>query len=158
MHEIVNGLIIVAVIVLVIVRRFTRRRVDEGRFFVIPVVVGIIGITQGGAIDGHHVALSTGLLAAEIVAALLMGLGLGASMHVWRDADGSHWSRGTWVTFGVFLASIAVRGGLMLAGSAAGVKPAEGTVLISVAVWLLAQNAVLVWRARSLPGRVSVYP
>jgi hypothetical protein len=158
MHEIVNGLIIAAVIVLVLVRRFTRRRVGEGRFFVIPAVVGIIGIAQGGAIDAHHVALSTGLLAAEIVAALLLGLGLGVTMHVWREPDGSHWSRGTWATFGVFLASVAVRGGLLVAGSAAGVKPAEGTVLISVAVWLLAQNAVLVWRARSLPGRVSVYP
>jgi hypothetical protein len=158
MHEIVNGLIIVAVVALVLVRRFTRRRVDERRFVVIPIVVGIIGIAQGSAIDGHHVALSTGLLAAEIATALALGLGLGATMHVWREPDGSLWSRGTWATFGVFLASVAVRGGLLAAGSAAGVKPAEGTVLISLAAWLLAQNVVIAWRARSLPGRVSVYP
>jgi uncharacterized membrane protein YsdA (DUF1294 family) len=158
MHEALNGLIIAAVIVLVIVRRFTRRRVDERRLMVIPLVIGGIGIAQGSAIDSHHTALSAGLLAAEIVAALLLGLGLGATMRVWREPDGGLWSRGTWATFGVFLASIAVRGGLYAAGYAAGVKPGSGTILISVAAWLLAQNAVIAWRSRELPTRVSVQP
>jgi hypothetical protein len=79
-------------------------------------------------------------------------------MRVWREADGSLWSRGTWATFGVFVASIAVRGGLYGLGYAAGVRPGSGTVLISVAAWLLAQNAVIGRRSRGLPGRVSVQP
>lgn len=158
MHEALNGLIIVAVVALVIVRRFTRRRVDERRLLVIPIVIGIVGIAQGRLIDSHHAELSTGLLAAEVVAALLLGLGLGATMRVWREADGSLWSRGTWATFGVFVASIAVRGGLYAIGYAAGARPGSGTVLISVAAWLLAQNAVISWRSRELPGRVSVQP
>jgi uncharacterized membrane protein YsdA (DUF1294 family) len=158
MHEALNGLIVAAVIVFVIARRFTRRRVDERRMLVIPLVIGGIGIAQGGAIDSHHAALSTGLLAAEIVAALLLGLGLGATMHVWREPGGALWSRGTWATFGVFLASIAIRGGLFGAGYAAGVKPGSGTILISVAAWLLAQNAVIAWRSRELQSRVSVQP
>jgi uncharacterized membrane protein YsdA (DUF1294 family) len=156
MHEALNGLIVLAVVVLVITRRFTRRRVDERRLLVLPLVLGGIGIAQGGAIDTHHFALSTGLLAAEVVAALLLGLGLGATMHLWRKADGSLWSRGTWSTFGVFLASIAVRAGLFGVGYAAGVKPGSGAVLISVAAWLLAQNALISWRSRQLPARVSV--
>jgi uncharacterized membrane protein YsdA (DUF1294 family) len=152
MHEALNGLIVLAVVVLVIVRRFTRRRVDERRLLVIPLVIGVIGIGQGKVIDAHHAALSTGLLAAEIVAALLLGLGLGATMRVWRETDGSLWSRGTWATFGVFVASIAVRGGLYGLGYAAGVRPGSGTVLISVAAWLLAQNVVIGWRSRGLPS------
>ncbi|HEY0537605.1 MAG TPA: hypothetical protein VGD53_04515 [Actinoallomurus sp.] len=156
MNDALNVLIVLAVVVLVIVRRFTRRRVDERRLLILPLIIGGIGIAQGGVIDTHHTALSAGLLAVEIVAALLLGLGLGATMQVWRDADGSLWNRGTWVTFGVFLTSIAVRTGLPGVGYAAGVKPGKGTILISVAAWLLAQNAVISWRSRQLPDRVSV--
>lgn len=158
MHQVVNGLVILAVIVFVISRRFTRRRVDERRFALMPIVLGGIGVGQGHVIDPHHVVLSTGLLSAEIAAALVLGLGLGATMRVWREADGSGWSRGTWATFGVFLVSIAVRGGLVAAGYAAGVRPGAGTIMISVAAWLLAQNLVVAWRARTLPARVNVYP
>jgi hypothetical protein len=158
MHEVINGLIILAVVAFVISRRFTRRRVDERRFVLLPVIVGGIGIAQGNTIDAHHVALSAGLLSVEIAAALLLGLGLGATMRVWREPDGSHWSQGTWPTFAVFLASIAVRGGLVAVGYAAGVRPGSGTIMISVAAWLLAQNLVIAWRARALPDRVSVHP
>jgi uncharacterized membrane protein YsdA (DUF1294 family) len=158
MHEALNALIIAAVVVLVIVRRFGRRRINEGRLLLIPIIIGGIGVAQGSTVDAHHVALSAGLLAAEVVAALLLGLGLGATVRVWREPDGSQWSRGTWATFGVFLASVAVRGGLYAAGYAAGVKPGSGTILISVAAWVLAQNAVIAWRCRELPGRVSVQP
>ncbi|HZE32900.1 MAG TPA: hypothetical protein VE198_15870 [Actinoallomurus sp.] len=158
MHEALNGLIIAAVIVFVIARRFTRRRVDERRLLVIPLVIGGIGIVQGGAIDPQHTGLSAGLLVAEIVAALLLGLGLGATMRVWREPAGDLWSQGTWTTFGVFLASVAVRGGLFGAGYAAGIRPGSATILISVAAWLLAQNAVIAWRSRELQARVSVQP
>jgi hypothetical protein len=158
MHEALNALIIAAVVVLVIFRRFRPRRLDERRILVIPIVIGIIGVAQGSTVDAHHVALSAGLLAAEVAAGLLLGAGLGATMRVWREPDGSRWSRGTWATFGVFLASVAVRGGLYGLGYAEGVRPGSGTLLISVAAWLLAQNAVIAWRCRELPGRVSVQP
>jgi hypothetical protein len=156
MHEALNALIIVAVVVLVIAGRFRRRRIDERRLLVIPIVLGVIGLAQGSTVDAHHAALSAGLLAAEIVAALLLGLGLGATMRVWREPDGSPWSKGTWTTFGVFVASIAIRGGLYAAGYAAGVRPGSGTLMITVAAWLLAQNAVIAWRCRELPVRASV--
>jgi len=156
MHEALNALIIAAVVVLVIVRRFGRRRIEERRLLVIPLVIGGIGIAQGSAVDAHHGTLSAGLLAAEVVAALLLGLVLGATVRVWREPDGSPWSRGTWATFGVFLASAAVRGGLYAAGYAAGVRPSGGALLISVAAWLLAQNAVIAWRCREVPAGVSV--
>lgn len=156
MHEALNGLIIAAVVVLVIVRRFRARRVNEQRLLVIPLVIGGIGIAQGNAIDPHHAALSAGLLAIEIAAALLLGLGLGVTMRQWREPDGSRWSKGTWATFGIFLASVAVRSGLYAVGHAAGARPGSGTILISAAAWLLAQNAVIAWRSRGLPTRVSV--
>jgi hypothetical protein len=156
MHGLLNALIIVAVIVLVVVRRFSRRRIEERRLLVLPIVIAVIGLAQGGVIDRHHSVLSMGLLAAEVLAALLLGLGLGATMRVWREADGSPWSKGTWATFGVFVTSVAVRGGLFAVGYAAGVRLGSGTMLVSVAAWLLAQNAVLAWRCRELPGRVSV--
>jgi uncharacterized membrane protein YsdA (DUF1294 family) len=156
MHGVLNGLIILAVVVFVIVRRFRPRRVDEQRLLVIPIVLGVIGVAQGNAIDTHHTSLSTGLLIVEVAAALLLGAGLGATMRLWRERDGSQWSKGTWATFGVFLASVAVRGGLYALGYTAGVRPGSGTVLISVAAWLLVQNAVIAWRSREAPAPVSV--
>jgi hypothetical protein len=157
MHEALNALIIAAVVVLVLFRRFRPRRLlEERKALVIPIVIGIIGVAQGGTVDAHHVALSAGLLTAEVAAGLLLGAGLGATMRVWREPDGSGWSRGTWATFGVFVASVAVRGGLYGLGYAAGVRPGSGTLLISIAAWLLAQNVVIAWRSRELPGRVSV--
>jgi uncharacterized membrane protein len=156
MHGAINGLIILAVVAFVIVRRFRPRRVDEQRLLVISLVIAVIGATQGNLIDSHHTALSTGLLVVEIIAALLLGLGLGATMRLWREHDGSRWSKGTWATFGVFLASVAIRGGLYAIASAEGVRPGSGTILLSVGAWLLAQNAVIAWRSRELPVRVSV--
>lgn len=160
MHEILNVLIAVAVVVLIVVRRFRPRRIEGRRPFTLPIALGVIGAAQGSPIEAHHAVVGTGLLAGEIVAALLLGVGLGATMRVWRKPDGSTWSKGTWATFGVFLLSIAVRGGMMAAGYAAGVKPGSGTVILSVAAWLLAQNAVIVWRARTVtaPEPVSVHP
>lgn len=156
MHGAINGLIILAVVVFVIVRRFRPRRVDEQRLLVVSLILALIGATQGNVIDSRHAALSTGLLVVEIAAALLLGLGLGATMRVWREHDGSRWSKGTWATLGVFLASVAVRGGLYALGNAEGVRPESGTILLTVAAWVLAQNAVIAWRSRELPARVSV--
>lgn len=156
MHEALNGLIVAAAVALVIVRRFRRRRVDEGRSLFLSLVLGAVGIAEGNAIDAHHVTLSTALLGAEVAAALLLGLGLGATMRVWREPDGSCWSRGTWATFGVLLASVAVRSGLFAIGYAEGTRPGSGTIMISVAAWLLAQNAAIAWRCRERPARVSV--
>jgi hypothetical protein len=158
MHEVLSGLLVAAVVVVVLMRRFTPRRVDERGPFILPVVIGAIGLVQGRTIDPRHAALSAGLLAAEVAVALLLGIGLGVTMRVWRAPDGSHWSRGTWATFGVFLASVAVRGGLVAIGYAAGVRPGSGAILVSVAAWLLAQNAVIRQRARALTSGVNVYP
>ncbi len=158
MHEVLSGLVIAAVVAFVIVRRFSSRRFESGRMWVIPVALGVIGVAQGNVLDTEHTALSAGLLAVEIVAALLLGLGLGATMRVWHEADGSPWSRGTWATFGVFLLSIAVRGGLVAVGYAAGVHTGSGAIMLSAAAWLLAQNVVISWRVRTRPERVSVYP
>jgi hypothetical protein len=158
MHELLNGLLIAVVVVFVIVRRFTARRVDESRLLILPLVIAGIGLTNGHPIDTHHLALSSGLLAGEILAALLLGLGLGTTMRIWREPDGSLWSRGTWATFGVFLASVAVRGGMAAVGYAVGIKAGSGAIMLSVAAWMLTQNAVLIWRARTRPAQVSVYP
>src|SRR4051794_31626355 len=118
MHEAINALIIAAVIVLVIVRRFTPRRMDDRSPLGLPVVLAVIAVAQGNLIDARHETFSTELLAAEIVLALVLGLGLGATMRVWRKPDGTVWSRGTWATLAVFAVSVAVRGGLFALGAA----------------------------------------
>lgn len=152
MNAILTGLIIAAVVVLVLVRRFGARQVAETKLMVLPLIVGFIGIREGKLLDDHHLALSTGLFAVEVVVAIAMGCGLGATMRMWRESDGSLWTKGTKVTAGVFAVSLIARGGLALVGSAMGVHTETAAVLVSVAVWLLAQNAVIGWRVRTAPA------
>lgn len=150
MDQSLNIVLIAAVVVFILVRRFSARQVSEGKLYVLPLILGVVAIVQGHLADPHHYDLSVGLLAAEVAAAALLGLGLGATMRVWRGSDGVLWSKGTWATLGLFVLSIGVRGGIMAIGYAAGVKPGSGPIMLSVAAWLLAQNAVVAWRARTL--------
>jgi Protein of unknown function (DUF1453) len=151
MNEILTGLVIAAVVILVLVRRFGARQVAETKLLILPLVVGFIGIRQGRLLDQHHLALSTGLFAVEVAVAVAMGLGLGLTMRMWRETDGSLWTKGTKTTVAVFVTSLVLRGGLAAAGLAMGVHTETGALLVSVAVWLLAQNAAISWRVRTAP-------
>lgn len=157
MSELSSGLLAAGVVVFVIIRRFGTRRIDERRMLVVPAVLGFVGLSQGGAIDRGHAALSGGLLAGELAVALVCGLLLGTTTRLWRTPEGLM-SRGTMATFGVFLLSVAARGGLFAVGYAAGVHAGNGAIMLPLAAWLLAQNLVIVRRSRALPARVSVYP
>ncbi len=157
MSELLSGLLAVAVVLFVIIRRFGTRRIDERRLLILPAVLAFVGLSQGGAIDTSHTALSAGLLAAEVAVALACGRLLGTTTRVWQTSEGPR-SRGTKATFGVFLLSVAARGGLLAVGYAEGVHAGNGAIMLPLAAWLLAQNVVIVRRSRALPARVSVYP
>ncbi|MGH8879420.1 MAG: DUF1453 domain-containing protein [Stackebrandtia sp.] len=151
MEQILISLVIVAFVVLVIVRRFATRRLgSESKLLVIPLIAAVAGVLQGDLVDPHHKLLSEGLLCVGIVAAAALGTGIGYSMRIWRDTTGTVWSRGTWLTIVVLAATVLVRVGLIVVGIAVGVGAGTGAILLFLAAWLLAQNVVLAWRARTL--------
>lgn len=160
MEQILIGLVTAALVVFILVRRFGTRKVgSEARMFAIPLVMAVVAVIQGDMIDGHHPLLSESLLAVGILAALVLGAGLGYTMRLWHDGTGTLWSRGTKLTVAMLIASILVRAGLIATGYALGLATSMGAILVFVAAWLLAHNAVIAWRVRNLPApAVSVGP
>jgi hypothetical protein len=151
MNQLPNLIIALAVIAWVVSRQLSTQPVDERKMYVLPLILAAAGISQAGLIDPHHQALGTGLLAVESVVALGLGLLRAATVRIWRDESGMLWRRGTWLTAGAWLLSLTARIALMGAGYVLGVKSGSGGVLLFLGISLLAQNAIVAWRARSLP-------
>ncbi|ADD42709.1 hypothetical protein [Stackebrandtia nassauensis] len=153
MIPILIGLVIAALVIVILIRRFGTRKVGSPtRMFVLPPVLAVVGILQGDLIDGHHPLLSEVLLGVGVVAALALGTGLGYTLRLWRDDTGVVWSRGTRLTIAMLVATIAVRLGLMATGFALDVATGTGAIFMFVAAWLLAQNTVITRRVRTIPA------
>ena len=151
MEQIILGLVLAALVVLIIVRRFATRRLgSQAKLLIVPLVAAAAGVMQGDLIDEHHKLLSQALLSASLVAAAGLGAGIGLSMRVWRDATATVWTRGTWRTIAALAATVLARLGLIVVGVALGLPAATGASLLFLATWLAAQNLVLAWRARTL--------
>ncbi|MDL4775126.1 MULTISPECIES: hypothetical protein [Thermomonosporaceae] len=150
MNTLDSVLLAIAVLALVLYRQLRTRRLDEGRLYVLPVFLGVVGLFQGSLVDKVHPALSIGLLAVEAVAALALGGLRAVTVRIWRDERGVLWKRGNGWTAGAWLLSIAVRAGMIGAGYAAGIVPGAGGVLLFLGLTLLAQNLLVGWRARRL--------
>jgi hypothetical protein len=160
MNELLYALAVVAVVVLLVARQIRPQRIAGGdrRWFVVPAIMVILGLRQGHLVDPHHTAVSGGLLAAELVVGLLMGVGWAFTSRVWTDPDGSVWSRGTKGTAGVWLAGMAARFGIMGLGALAGVHQSYGALLITLGVSFALRSVLLTHRAAALtPGRGAPY-
>jgi len=151
MNQLPSIVIALAVIAWVVSRQFRTQPVNERKMYVLPLILAAAGISQAGLIDPRHQALSVGLLAVESVVALGLGLLRAATVRIWRDESGMLWRSGTWLTAGAWLLSVAARIALMGAGYMLGVKSGSGGVLLFLGISLLAQNAIVAWRARFLP-------
>lgn len=156
-HYLPNIAVACVVLVLVVRRQLTARHVIPVRQYLIPLVLAIYGIglviaqTHGRVVDPRHPALGAGLLAGEMVLAVLLGLLRGGTMRVWRDHDGTAWCKGDGRTVAAWGLSIAVRLGIYALGAVLGVHSAVGTLLVFLAVTLAAQN-VLVERGAAHAG------
>ncbi|MFJ9350646.1 DUF1453 domain-containing protein [Streptomyces sp. NPDC101237] len=153
MAGLVNALLIVAVVVVVIVRQFRARRIDTGRrWWLLPVILGVVALRDPGILDTHHRTESALLLGAE----LLVGLGMGAAWawttRVWTEPDGAVWTKSTKASAMVWFLGIAVRIGLVGLGALVGVHQNSAALMLGLAVTLLVRAGILVWRARPLPS------
>jgi hypothetical protein len=132
-----------AVIVLVIVRRFTGQPVRDNAF-VLP-----LGLTVWGAVQLRAIHIGTvdiAFLAIEALLAIGVGAARGATIHLYRR-DGQLWQRYRWTTLAVWIAAIALRAGLVVGGRLADVHVATRSLVLVLGISLVAESALVSWRA-----------
>ncbi|MFE5583461.1 DUF1453 domain-containing protein [Kitasatospora sp. NPDC056531] len=151
MTAVANLLVIAAVTVLVVQRQMRVQRLDtERRFWLLPLILGVLALRDPQIIDHQHTALSAALLAAGMVTVLAMGTVWGWTVRIWRAADGTVLLKGTKATLAAWGGMIAIRIGLYAIGSALGVHQAGSSLMLGMAVLLLVRSLVVNWRARTL--------
>ncbi|WP_217165799.1 CcdC protein domain-containing protein [Streptomyces sp. AC512_CC834] len=149
MSGLVDVLVITAVAGLVITRQFRASRIDtDRRWWVLPVVLGIVALREPGIIDAHHHTASVLLLAAGILVGLVTGAGWARTTRIWVEADGAVWSRGSRASVAVWVAGIVLRAGLFGVGAALGVRQDSSALLVALAATLLVRSGVLAWRVQ----------
>ncbi|MFI2612706.1 DUF1453 domain-containing protein [Kitasatospora sp. NPDC018619] len=151
MTTLANLLVIAAALVLVARRQMRAQRLDsERRFWLLPLVLGVLALRDPQIIDHRHTALSVALLAAGLVAVLGMGSVWGWTVRLWRAADGSVMTKGTRATVAAWSGMIAIRAGLFGIGTALHVHQSGSSLMLGMAVLLLVRSLVVNWRAREL--------
>ena len=141
--------VVVGLLVLgwILMRQMSPRRVaDSPKGALIVTVIGLVSAAQ--FVDHHH--LSVLALATMVVSALLgaaFAVARGFTVRIWRDEQGTAWSRGTATTLVLWFVGLAAHVGLdMVAGHGAG----SATIVLYIGTMLLAQLVVVQWRARSI--------
>ncbi|MBK3576717.1 DUF1453 family protein [Streptomyces sp. MBT65] len=159
MSGLVNALVIVAVVAVVIVRQFGARRIDtDRRWWLLPVILGVVALRDPGILDAHHHTESALLLAVELVIGLATGAGWAWTTRLWVETDGSVWSKSTKASGGVWIVGIALRVGLMALGAVVGVHQNSSALMLGLAATLLVRSGVLAWRAQSFTGAAGSAP
>lgn len=149
MSGLFDALLAVVVIGLVITRQLRPRRVSGGRrWWLVPAVLLVLAVRDGGLIDPAHRDVSLALLGAELVLGAATGAAWMGTTRIWAEPDGTVWAQGTKASLAVWAGGIVLRVGLYAAGAAAGVEQKTGSVLLAVAVTLLIRSGLLVWRAQ----------
>ncbi|WP_035797628.1 CcdC protein domain-containing protein [Kitasatospora mediocidica] len=158
MSGLVNIVVIVAVVALVVGRQLRAQKFDtERRFWVLPVVLGVLALRDPHLIDPHHKVDAVALLVASVVLVLAMGVVWGWTVRLWREADGSLWVKGSAATLAAWVGMIALRFGLYGIGSALHVHQSTNALLLTFGVLLLVRGAVVNWRARSVHSAAGLH-
>lgn len=148
MSGLTNAVVICAVVVLVIARQFKAQQIGtDRRWWVIPAVLVFLSVRDSDLIDHHHQAASVALLVAELLVGLAMGAGWARTSHVWTEADGTAWSKGTKATALVWAVGIGLRVGLFGLGAALDVRQGSATLMLALAATLLVRSGLLLQRA-----------
>jgi hypothetical protein len=117
-------------------------------------ILGIIGIVEMvQAAKGHRVGAST---IAWIAVGLAVGAGLGVlrarSVRIWRDDAGVAWQRGTLLTGGLWIVSLAAHFGLdaLIDHSTTATSLGSADILLYLAVSLGVQRELVRMRAAKI--------
>lgn len=150
MPGLVNALVMVAVIAIVIARQFRARAIDtDRRWWLLPVILGVVALREPGILDAHHRVESAVLLAVEMFIGLATGAGWAWTTRIWTAPDGVVWTKSSKASVAVWAAGIALRVGVFALGTAIGVHQDSSALMLGLACTLLVRSGILTWRARS---------
>jgi hypothetical protein len=143
-------LVLAAVATLVIVRQFQDRPLRLWLLLGVPAALVLLGGRP--LFTSRESTASDIVLTFDVALALVFGIWRGWSFRVWRDQHGEPRRQGTRLTLALWLSSILARGALTAVGRAAGAgKNASYQALpFMLGATLLAQSAVILWRAAQL--------
>jgi hypothetical protein len=148
MSGLVNVLVIGAVIAVVVFRQCSAQQVTaDRRWWVLPGILLVLSLREHGLVDPRHAALSIAVLGAEMVVGLVTGAGWAWTTKLWREADGSLWSKGTKATVFVWTGGLVLRAALYGAAALMGIHQGTAALLAALAVMLAARGGALMWRA-----------
>jgi hypothetical protein len=148
-----NLVIGLVVLVLVVSRQLTTRRLREN--YQLLIILAVIGVVQFVAfLNGHpH---HDGAIVAAVVGSLVLAAALGAvrapTVLVWRGQDGQLLRRGTWLTAALWVVALAAHLGYdyLVAGHVTGKNGGnvgDATVVLYLAVSLAVQRYIMLARA-----------
>jgi hypothetical protein len=142
--NLIQILLVAAVIIFVIVRRFVGEPL-QARSLLIPVGLTIWG---GYQLRGHHLsAIDVAFLAVSLIIGLAAGAARAATIQIFTR-NGHLWQRYRLATLGVWVALILLRVGLYAGGHAVGVDLASGeSILLTLGASLVAETLVVGQRA-----------
>ncbi|MFF7753063.1 DUF1453 domain-containing protein [Streptomyces sp. NPDC007971] len=151
MSGLVNVLVTVAVVAIVIVRQFRARAIDtDRRWWLLPVILGVVALREPGILDAHHRIESAVLLAVEVLIGLATGAGWAWTTRVWTEPDGVVWTKSTKASAAVWAGGIALRVGVFAFGILLGVHQDSSALMLGLAGTLLVRSGILAWRAQSI--------
>ncbi|MFF7359682.1 DUF1453 domain-containing protein [Streptomyces sp. NPDC008125] len=133
-----------------LVRPFSARPLSA-RWRLLPAILAVLALRGGSLPDVRHHTLSAEVLAAELALGLVLGVGWEGASRVWRESDGTEWSRGTRAAAFVRAGGLVHRAALWAAGVAAGLARGSDGLLLALAVILQARGGALAWRLKRLP-------
>jgi hypothetical protein len=144
--------IIILAVAALLIRQFRAREIRTGLFIAVPAV--LLGLAAR-ALDHTPpaTAASVALLAVGATTAIALGILRGVSERVWHAPDGSALHQSTIVTLLLWVATVAVRGIVIVAERTLGVHvDVAAEIELVCGASLAAQFAVVSWRAGLLGG------
>jgi hypothetical protein len=152
LFELVIG---VAVLGLLIYRNLRARPVRQAnqRLYLILGVIGVIETFQ--YVDKHH---DGALAVAALLGSLVLAAGFGAvralTVHVWMQ-NGQAWSKGNWLTAGLWVVALAAHLGYDAALGKQLAGLGDATILLYLVASLLTQRVIVLARAQRLDPAVN---
>ena len=139
-----------ALVIFVIARQLMPAQLSGRRLLLFPAIAAY-GVVQTSPSLARLDLLGIGMLVFGGAVGLVFGALRGLTVRIWQAADGSTWTRGTWLTLALWVAMILVRIGTTAADYLLGIdtKALTGELMVFMLLTFGAQNAVVWLRAQS---------
>jgi hypothetical protein len=139
--EMVTTLLFVAAGIYFVIRQFQPHALNSRTLVMMPLIFGFLGLRGLGQVQGLD---AIALLSVNAVAAVALGAWRGQTFRLWTQG-GQPWVQGTLATLGLWVASFALRIGLMAVGHLAGISTAASgaELMLLLSITFGAQNAII---------------